>query len=514
MEFQGDAEILRHDADFTLCRGIWDLDGSRVLALRATTKDLAPSKVDRLYHEYALRDELTAAGALRPRALLRGREGPTLILEDPGGELLARGTGRPWDLRALLRVAIGIGAALGRLHERGLIHKDVKPGNVFADFTSGTAWLTGFGIASRLPRERRVPEPPEIIAGTLAYMAPEQTGRMNRSLDSRGDLYALGVTLYELLTGRLPFNARDASEWVHCHIARQPTHPRELTAGLDEGVCGVVLKLLAKSADERYQTAAGLVADLRRCLEALESTGRIEPFSLGRTDPSDRLHMPGKLYGRERESNLMLEAFARVARTGAPEVVLVSGYSGAGKSSVILELQKTIVPPQGFFASGKVDQYKRDMPYAALAEALSKLVRQVRRTKNERACGRRCDDSSACSPARAIRSCSSSTICNGSTRRPSNGSHISSRTPTFTTCSSSAPIATTKWERRTRWRGWWKPCERARRLWTKSPCRRSRRNSSGIPSPTRSGATPMRSSRSLGFFTTKRAAIPSSRPSF
>ena len=377
MELHAEPEVLRHDADFTLYRGVWDLDGSRVLALRATTKDLSPSKVDQLHHEYALRDELTAAGALRPRAFLRDRERPTLILEDRGGQLLARGTGRPWDLRALLHVAIGVGTALGQLHERGLIHKDVKPGNIFTDFTSGTAWLTGFGIASRLPRERRVPDPPEIIAGTLAYMAPEQTGRMNRSLDSRGDLYTLGVTLYELLTGRLPFNARDASEWVHCHIARQPEHPRERAPGLDDGVCSVVLKLLAKSADERYQTAAGLVADLRRCLEALESTGHIAPFSLGRMDPSDRLHMPGKLYGRDRESEMMLEAFARVARTGAPEVVLVSGYSGAGKSSVILELQKTIVPPQGFFASGKVDQYKRDLPYAALAEALSKLVRQI-----------------------------------------------------------------------------------------------------------------------------------------
>ena len=150
-----------------------------------------------------------------------------LVLEDPGGEPLDRLVGQPLELTRFLRLAIGLSAALGKLHQRGLIHKDIKPANILVDSATGDVWLTGFGIASRLPRERQAPEPPEVIAGTLAYMAPEQTGRMNRSIDSRSDLYSLGVTFYEMLTGVLPFTAADPMEWVHCHIARQPAPPEE-----------------------------------------------------------------------------------------------------------------------------------------------------------------------------------------------------------------------------------------------------------------------------------------------
>jgi serine/threonine protein kinase len=172
-----------------------------------------------------------------------------------------------------LQVAIKLAGAIGALHQRGIIHKDIKPANILADRTNGRCWLTGFGIASRLPRERQPVEPPEFIAGTLPYMAPEQTGRMNRSIDSRSDLYALGVTFYEMLTGTLPFSASDPMEWVHCHIARQPLPPDQRTKAVPAAVSAIVRKLLAKTAEERYQTAAGVQADLRRCLEELEAVG-------------------------------------------------------------------------------------------------------------------------------------------------------------------------------------------------------------------------------------------------
>ena len=181
------------------------------------------------------------------------------------------------DVSHFLRIAIPLAAALRQVHERGLIHKDIKPANILVDAASGGVWLTGFGIASRLPRERQAPAPPEVIAGTLAYMAPEQTGRMNRSVDSRSDLYSLGVTFYEMLTGTLPFTAADPMEWVHCHIARQPVPPDERVAGVPAPLSAIVMKLLAKTAEERYQTAAGVEADLRRCLAEWESHGRIEP---------------------------------------------------------------------------------------------------------------------------------------------------------------------------------------------------------------------------------------------
>src|SRR6202140_2489381 len=205
-------------------------------------------------------------------------------------------------------------------------------------------------------------------------MAPEQTGRMNRSVDSRSDLYALGVTFYEMLTGTLPFTAADPMEWVHCHLARQPVPPHERAASVPAPLSAIVMKLLVKTAEERYQTAAGVAADLRRCLAEWEVPGRSGPFPLGAQDVSDRLLIPEKLYGRESEIATLIASFDRVVANGTLEFVLVSGYSGIGKSSVVNELHKVLVPPRGLFASGKFDQYKRDIPYATLAQAFQSLV--------------------------------------------------------------------------------------------------------------------------------------------
>ena len=231
-------------------------------------------------------------------------------------------------------------------------------------------------MASRLPRERLAPAAPEVLAGTLAYMSPEQTGRMNRSIDTRSDLYSLGVTLYQLLTGSLPFAAADPLEWVHCHIARQPAAPIERRP-VPMALSTIIMRLLAKNAEDRYQTATGLEADLQRCLKEWQFHGRIDPFPLGADDSSDRLLIPEKLYGREHEVDALLTAFDRVVAQGTAELVLVSGYSGVGKSSVVNELHKVLVPPRGLFAAGKFDQYKRDVPYATLAQAFQTLVRQI-----------------------------------------------------------------------------------------------------------------------------------------
>ena len=370
---------LREDADFALYRGRQHGSPSTVLAIAVSAKQPSPQNLQRLEHEYSLAAGLDSGWAAKPLALTRHEGKTVLILTDPGGEpldqVLERNKKQPFDLTRFLRIAIGSTKAIGHVHRRGLIHKDIKPANVLVE-DNGSAWLTGFGIASQLPREHQSPVPLEIIAGTLAYMAPEQTGRMNRSIDARSDLYSLGVTLYQMLTGALPFAADDPLGWVHCHIAREPVSPAE-RAVVPEPLSSLTMKLLAKNAEERYQTASGLEADLRRCLAQWQSDGRIDAFPLGAHDASDRLLIPEKLYGREGEIDLLLAAFDRVVTHGTPELVLVSGYSGIGKSSVVNELHKVLVAPRGLFASGKFDQYKRDIPYATLAQAFQALVRQI-----------------------------------------------------------------------------------------------------------------------------------------
>jgi PAS domain S-box-containing protein len=362
--------------DLTLRRGAGD--GEDPILIVTPAEDY-PSReaVRRLEHEYELRAALDTSWAARPVALAPRGGRMALVLEDPGGEPLDRLLGKPLGVTQFLHIAIPLVTAIRQMHERGLIHKDIKPAHVLVDATRERAWLTGFGIASRLPREHRAPEPPEVVAGTLAYMAPEQTGRMNRSVDSRSDLYALGVTFYEMLTGTLPFTAADPMEWVHCHIARQPIPPEERVAGIPGRLSAIVMKLLAKTAEDRYQTAAGLAIDLRRCLLAWEATGRVEPFPLGADDASDRLTIPERLYGREREIDTLVAAFDRVVAQGTPGLVLVSGFSGIGKSSVVSELYKVLVPPRGLFAAGKFDQYAQDVPYATLAQAFQTLVRHL-----------------------------------------------------------------------------------------------------------------------------------------
>jgi energy-coupling factor transporter ATP-binding protein EcfA2 len=375
-------ETLWEDGDFVLSRSALAGEQVPMLVLAPASERPAPGIIARLEHFYALREELESFSVARPLRLVHHRGLPALLLEDPGGDLLARLLGRPWELRQFLRVAIGVAVALGRLHARGLIHRDVSPANILVNRSTGQAWLIGTCFVSRLPRGQ-IPAPSEEIAGTFAYMAPEQTGRMNRSIDARSDLYSFGVTLYEMLTGTLPFTAADPMEWVHCHIARPPTPPHERLKGVSEQISAIIMRLLSKTAEKRYQTAAGVEADLQRCLEALDTLGRIEKFPLCAHDMSDRIPIPEKLYGRDAEREVLLDAFDRVVTTGRAELVLVSGYSGIGKSSIVNELHKVMVPPRGIFVSGKVDRHKQDIPYAAMAQAFQSLVRQIL-SKNER----------------------------------------------------------------------------------------------------------------------------------
>ncbi|MCI0997161.1 serine/threonine protein kinase, partial [Pseudomonas corrugata] len=311
-------QILWDDGERTFCRQLRSgADGTySVLVARPAGEQPPPGCLGRLAHEFGLKDELESTWSVRPLEMLREGAQMQLVLEDPGGVPLMQLLIAPMEIATFLRLAVGITVALGKLHQQGLVHKDIKPSHILVNCTDGQARLTGFGLASRLPRERQAPE---TLAGTLAYMAPEQTGRMNRSIDSRSDLYSFGVTLYQMLTGSLPFTASDPIEWVHCHIARKAQPPSERVATVPEMLSQIVMKLLAKTAEERYQTAASVEHDLRRCLADWQQLGRIDAFALGEHGASDRLLIPEKLYGREQEVDTLIAAFSRIVNSSSPE---------------------------------------------------------------------------------------------------------------------------------------------------------------------------------------------------
>ena len=375
----GAREMLRQDGEFILVRSRSSGSAVKPTALLLAPASAHPSRqsTQKLAHELSLKADLDPEWAALPLELVEYEDRPALLLDDPGGEPLHRLIHGPMEPGRFLRLAAGTARALRELHARNLLHKDIKPANILVDAETGKVRLMGFGIASRLRRERQAAEPPELIAGTLAYMAPEQTGRMNRSVDSRSDLYALGVTLYQMLTGSLPFTAADPMEWVHCHIARTAVPPHERCADVPPAVSAIVMKLLAKTPEERYQTAGGVEHDLRRCLDEWEARQRIDAFPVGEHDTPDWLVIPEKLYGRSNEIATLGAAFERVVSSGRPELVLVTGYAGIGKSSVVNELHKLLVPSRGLFASGKFDQYKHDIPYATLAQAFQGLIRPL-----------------------------------------------------------------------------------------------------------------------------------------
>ncbi len=327
-------------------------------------------------HEFEIARNLNPDHVIRPIAIERSDNRILLLMEDCPYPPLVQSLQGALPVEAFLPIAIGLTEALAAVHDQGLVHGNIMPENIFADGQGGVK-LTGFGIASGQTRKRQVAVSPALLSNSAAYMAPEQTGRMNRSVDSRSDLYSLGITFYRMLTGDLPFEASDPMEWVYGHIARQPVPPQERVATIPLPLSDIILKLLEKSANDRYQTAMGLNSDLTHCLTQWRAKGSIAPFCLGVHDVPDRLLIPEKLYGREQEVATLLDTFNRVVVSGKAELLLVSGYSGVGKSAVVNELHKALVPSQALYARGKFDQYLHDSPYATLALALRSLVNQI-----------------------------------------------------------------------------------------------------------------------------------------
>ncbi|HMG20231.1 MAG TPA: AAA family ATPase, partial [Kofleriaceae bacterium] len=331
----------------------------------------------RLHHEMSILASIHSDRVVRALDVVRLGDDAALVLDDLGGESLDRYLARArFSLADALGLAISVVAALRDVHAAGIIHKDVTPSNIVYNAATGQARLIDFDIATAWRTERHGFVSPNTLEGTLLYMAPEQTGRMNRVVDSRADLYAFGVTLFELLTGRLPFLDSDMLAIVHSHLAVRPPSPDSIDPGIPRQVAAIVSKLLAKAPEDRYQTAAGLLADLRTCVEQFAATGTVGEFAIGRGDVATRFELPTKLYGRRAELAVLSAAFERVA-AGAVETVLISGHSGVGKTSLVRELFPLITRERGHFLRGKFDQLRGDAPYPALVLAIDGLIHQL-----------------------------------------------------------------------------------------------------------------------------------------
>ncbi|MDJ1182981.1 trifunctional serine/threonine-protein kinase/ATP-binding protein/sensor histidine kinase [Roseofilum casamattae] len=332
------------------------------------------NELARFRNQYAIAKTLNSEGIIATYSLERYKNGYALIMEDIGGLSLADYQQQKLlSVPEFLAIAIQLTEALHQLHQHHIIHKDIKPANILIHPETGRVKLIDFSIASVLPKETQGIMAPNVLEGTLAYIAPEQTGRTNRSIDYRSDFYALGVTFYELLNGTLPFVSDDPLELVHAHIAKAPPQPQRPIPPILTEIIG---KLMAKNAERRYQSALGLKYDLENCQEQWQSTGTIADFQLGERDIGDRFLIPEKLYGRETEANKLLASFERT-RQGRSEVMLVAGFSGIGKTAVVNEVHKPIVAARGYFIKGKFDQFQRNIPFSAFVQAFRDLMEQL-----------------------------------------------------------------------------------------------------------------------------------------
>lgn len=336
-----------------------------------------PKEIAEIKREFKITAELGLDGVIQAHGLEKYQNSSGLIVEDFGGESLAKQLlGRKMNLEEFLPVAISTAESLAEIHDQNVIHKDINPGNIVWNPTTSQVKIIDFGIATLLSREALSTKNPNAIEGTLAYISPEQTGRINRALDYRSDLYSLGATFYEMLCGCVPFPFEDALELVHAHIAQSPVDPSHYNLHIPEPVSHLILKLLAKSPEDRYQSAYGVAADLKHFQQQVETKGIIVDGVLGRWDVANRFQIPEKLYGRQDEIHSLM-SFFDMACLGQASLVFVSGYSGIGKSALVQEIQKPVSAARGLFIAGKFDQFKRNIPYASLIQAFGELVGQI-----------------------------------------------------------------------------------------------------------------------------------------
>ena len=370
-------EVIFESNRTRLWRGKRQRDGLWVLIKGSASSQQNAQELAEIRHEHEITQALKIDGVLRVEEVVQCENGWALILENTDSLPLRKlMDAARFDLLDSLKVAVSLIGILKEVHQQGLLHKMINPFNIFVDPASGNIKLSGFGLATRLPRENPNTLNPQLTGETLPYISPEQTGRMNRPLDYRSDFYSLGATLYELFTGRVPFHSREAMEIIHAHIARQPVSPDKIAPQVPKPLSNMVMKLMAKRAEARYQSHSGLAADLLACVEQLENQGSLSDFPLAHLDIPKELQVAPGLYGREEEITALEAALERVSQ-GATEMVLISGSAGVGKTALVGEIHRSVAQKNGFFISGKFDQLRHNIPYSALIQALRGLIREV-----------------------------------------------------------------------------------------------------------------------------------------
>ncbi len=365
-------------------QGMREADSQNVLLEFLKSKNPSPAEVTTVKQCYAQLKKLELSGSVRIFDFLLFRDSYVVIQEDAPGVPLTELMGkRPLSIERFLHLGIALAEALGALHQKKITHRGLKPANVLVDPAADRVKLRGFGISRLLTGEDEEFYSPDVIEDTLLYMSPEQTGRMNREIDYRTDFYSLGVIFYQMLTALVPFRSPDPMEVVHAHLARKPQSPREVNGDVPAVIADIVLKLIAKTAEARYQNSFGLAADLQECLRQIQATGQIQRFELGQKDIALCFKIPQALVGRGAELETLLGSFDRVAR-GAKEMMLVQGHPGIGKSALIHEIHKPVVARKGYFIFGKFDQFKRDVPYSGIIQAFMDLMKGILLESEER----------------------------------------------------------------------------------------------------------------------------------
>ncbi len=369
--------LLHEGSRSVIIRATRDADNLPVIIKQVSRAALVNDNISRLQHEYHLLCDLNIPGVIRPLTQQQNEQLLFTVFHDRGGESLRqymRSEATHWQ--SLLPLLRQLSELVGRIHEAGITHKQITPDNIIVNQPAGQVEIIDFTLATRLDSEEAQPETTQIPPEALPYMAPEQSGRINRRIDFRTDFYSLGILFYELLTGQPPFVAQDKLELIHSHIARLPPPLYQIRRDIPPTLSAIVLKLLAKDAAQRYQSAFGLTSDLSECIRRQQTAGGIEPFAIARQDRPERFLIPQRLYGRESTIAKLLTAYEQVMQ-GEPRTVLISGYSGIGKSTLVNEIREQIIEQNGIFISGKFDQFSRGRPYSAIIIALQSLIKQL-----------------------------------------------------------------------------------------------------------------------------------------